>query len=68
MKLIFRTTQPKPYTVPSKPPTALSYYKIVPVASPAASLNSLETRWVLGGNMIDRIQSSGEPCGSCGGR
>lgn len=66
MKLVFRTTQPKQYSVPSKPLTALSYYKNVPVASP--SFNSLETRWVLGGNMIVRIQSSGEPCGSCGGR
>jgi hypothetical protein len=68
MKLVFRTTQPKPYSVPSKPPTALSFYKNVPVASPTASLNSLETRWVLGGNMIERVRPSGEPCGSCGGR
>jgi len=68
MKLVFRTTPITKKTAPTKPYTPLQYYKIAPMASPIASLNAIESRWVLGGNMIERVRPSGEPCGSCGGR
>jgi len=58
MKMIFRTTPTKTIQPPTKSPTTILIFK----------QNSIESRWILGGNMIDRIRSSGEPCGSCGGR
>ena len=56
--MIFRATPTKPIQPPTKSPTALLIFK----------QNNIESQWILGGNMIDRIRSSGEPCGSCGGR
>jgi hypothetical protein len=52
MKLVFRTTPPKQVQIPARQPPIIFY----------------TTRSSFSGNMLDRIKSNGQPCGSCGGR
>jgi hypothetical protein len=62
MKLVFRTTT-KPFSnTVQQPPTVFSSNSSI------KNLNALLTKLSFAGNMIDRVKSSGEPCGSCGGR
>jgi len=68
MKLVFRTTQSKTVTPLSKLPSIF-----INNANNANNGNNnllarLETHLSFSGSMIHRVQSSGAPCGSCGGR
>ena len=61
MKLVFRITPPRLIHIPApQPPIFSPDFKTTP--------NALLTRLSFSGNMIDRIKTNGEPCGSCGGR
>lgn len=62
MKLVFRTIPQKPTIPPLKTPSVFFKNNTI------KSLNTLETYLTFSGNMIDRVQSTGAPCGSCGGR
>lgn len=66
MKLVFRTTQSKPVIPLSKLPS--TFINNGNNNSGNNSLARLETHLSFSGSMINRIQSSGAPCGSCGGR
>jgi len=62
MKLVFRTTPQKSVQIPApQPPVFFS-------PNSMKTSSDILTRLSFSGNMIDRIKSSGEPCGSCGGR
>jgi hypothetical protein len=60
MRLVFRITPPRNVQPPAPQPLIYSPDFKTPTA--------LLTRLSFGGNMLDRVKPSGEPCGSCGGR